>query len=439
MRLARSWTFERRKAALVSIALVGAVFMATVLTIAGLAASGYGTASVAALPAGQPSHPYVDVNNNGTFDAVDAAITAAQVSTRTVRIIKVGDGPATGFSGDIQPTSQTWNATNDSSAAGGTPFNITGLVANQTETVMENPPPPNWTFVGYSDAQLNLLNDCSSVSSYPNTNRTAGVIISPDANDYTVCILNALAPLFSKAFNPDPIAAGGTSTLTFTIDNTATSVAATNLTFSDTLPTGVVIANPSGAAMTCAGGTITAVPGGGTISYSGGTVAASSSCTVSVTVTSGEPGLHDNTSGALTSSLGDSGTANDGLTVNVPPDPGFSKASQTNPIDAGGISTLVFTIDNTASGIPATSVAFTDTLPPPIDIANPPNASTTCTGDAHGARGRGHDLLYGRRGPSRLELHRLRRHHEPDGWHTHKHVGLPQRLLWHHAGDGPGA
>ncbi|NND98774.1 MAG: hypothetical protein HKN47_15750, partial [Pirellulaceae bacterium] len=139
------------------------------------------------------------------------------------------------------------------------------------------------------------------------------------------------APGFDKVFAPNPIVVGGTSTLTFTIDNSANSVAASGLAFTDTLPVGVgdigggvfvpvleiEIASPSNAATTC-GGTVTAVEGSSDITFSGGTVAAASTCRVTVDVTSNVVGngSHVNTSGDLTSSLGNSGNASDTLFVN---------------------------------------------------------------------------------------------------------------------------
>lgn len=122
-------------------------------------------------------------------------------------------------------------------------------------------------------------------------------------------------PGFSKAFDPNPLPAGDTAVLTFTIDNSTSTVAATALDFTDNLPADVVIASPANDSTTCTGGTLTAVAGTGTITYTGGTVAAMGSCTVSVDVTSSVPGMYENVTGDLTSSLGNSGTASATLDV----------------------------------------------------------------------------------------------------------------------------
>jgi hypothetical protein len=123
------------------------------------------------------------------------------------------------------------------------------------------------------------------------------------------------APSFAKAFAPTSIGLGGVSTLTFTIDNSASAIAATALDFIDNLPAGMEMAAAPNAATTCTGGTLTATAGTGTLSYTGGTVAAGASCTVSADVTSTATGSLSNTSGDLTSSSGNSGTAAANLDV----------------------------------------------------------------------------------------------------------------------------
>ena len=185
-------------------------------------------------------------------------------------------------------------------------------------------------------------------------------------------------PGFSKAFSPTGIGINGISTLTFTIDNTASALAATALDFTDSLPAGMEVAATPNASTTCTGGTVTAVAGSTVVSYSGGTVAASSSCTLSVDVTGTAVGALMNTSGNLTSSLGMSGTAS--ATLQVSPQPAFSKAFTPTAIAAGGVSTLTFTIDNSGGLDAATSLDFTDNLPAAVTVAATPNASTTCTG-----------------------------------------------------------
>jgi hypothetical protein len=126
-------------------------------------------------------------------------------------------------------------------------------------------------------------------------------------------------PVFSKAFTPETITNGGTSTLTFTIDNGASALAATGLAFIDNLPDGLVVATPPNISTTCTGGSLTATAGSSTITYSGGSVPAGASCTIQVDVSSSTPGTHMNTTEDLTSSHGNSGTATASLTVDDEP------------------------------------------------------------------------------------------------------------------------
>ncbi|MCB0207993.1 MAG: DUF11 domain-containing protein [Anaerolineae bacterium] len=184
-------------------------------------------------------------------------------------------------------------------------------------------------------------------------------------------------PTFSKTFTPSTIGPGSVSTLIFTI--TAGTTPVTDLAFTDTLPAGVTIADPANATTSCTDGILTAPDGGDTISLSNGSVGASGSCTVSVDVTSSTVGTHSNTSGDLTSSEGNSGTAAADLIV-ATNRPGFSKSFSPSTVFYGQRSTLTFTIDNTANSSLASNLTFTDNLPTGMVIADPSNAATTCTG-----------------------------------------------------------
>lgn len=138
----------------------------------------------------------------------------------------------------------------------------------------------------------------------------SGLAIQPVSDDVI-----SSPPAFTKSFSPDSIDVDGTSTLTFTIDNSANSVDATGLAFTDMLPAGVFVAPTTNITNTC-GGAFTPSPGAATINFSLGTVSSATSCSLQVDVTGTSAGSFTNTSGALTSSLGDSGTATDTLIVN---------------------------------------------------------------------------------------------------------------------------
>ena len=186
-------------------------------------------------------------------------------------------------------------------------------------------------------------------------------------------------PGFTKAFSPDVIGPGSVSTLTFTIDNTGSGTPHIDLAFTDILPAGLSIADPSNAVSDCIEreGTLSAPSGGGTISLEGGAIGGSTVCTVVVDVTSAAVGAHTNVSGDLTSDGGNSGAAAADLTV-AADRPGFTKAFSPASVPFGSRSTLTFTFDNTANGAASKYLSFTDNLPAGMEIADPSNASTDC-------------------------------------------------------------
>ncbi len=193
------------------------------------------------------------------------------------------------------------------------------------------------------------------------------------------------APLFSKSFVTDPIFVGNATSLTFTIDNSSSTVDANSLAFTDALPAGLEVASPANASTTCSGGTLTAVANAGTVSYSGGSVSTGSSCTLSVDITSSTFGDYVNTTGDLTSSAGNSGTASDTLRVN--PVPTFDMSFSQDPIFSGQTSTLTFTVDNTNSTVDVSALDFTNNIPAGLLLATTPNATTSCTGGTLTAAG----------------------------------------------------
>ncbi|MDH3711977.1 MAG: hypothetical protein OER04_18975, partial [Cyclobacteriaceae bacterium] len=182
-------------------------------------------------------------------------------------------------------------------------------------------------------------------------------------------------PDFTKSFSPDVIGPGSTTTLTFLIQNQE-GVPVTELDFADNLPTGISVSAPAALINTC-GGIVTAADGGSSITLTDGVVGAFETCMISVNVTSSTVGIHSNTSDELTSSAGNSGSATDDLTVTADR-PGFTKSFSPEAVDLGEVSTLTFTVDNSANTSPVTFLSFTDNLPQGMQIADPPNASTDC-------------------------------------------------------------
>ncbi len=189
------------------------------------------------------------------------------------------------------------------------------------------------------------------------------------------------APLsVSMSFSPSTIDQGGVSRLTYGLDN-GTSVAARSVSLSDTLPAGVVLADPPNARKTCPGGRLTAAAGGGEVSWSGGLIVAGTTCTIAVDVTSAAAGSYRNDTQSVTSSLGASAPAEATLTVDAAAAPGFAKVFSPATVAPGGVSRLTYTIDNTANTIEVGSLAFRDFLPSGLLVAVPANTSLVGCGN----------------------------------------------------------
>ena len=190
--------------------------------------------------------------------------------------------------------------------------------------------------------------------------------------------VNVVAPpSIAKVFNPTSIAQNATTSLTFTITNpAANTVALTGVSFTDTLPTGLTVANAS--ATVCGGTLTTTAPTG--IALTGATIAANGQCQFSVTVTGVVPGSYTNTTGNVTSTNGGTGnTASANLTVVTAP-PVITKAFGATSIPLNGTTSLSFTIQNNNSGLTLHGVGFTDAFPAGLIVATPNGLTGSCGG-----------------------------------------------------------
>jgi hypothetical protein len=98
----------------------------------------------------------------------------------------------------------------------------------------------------------------------------------------------------SSSASPDYLATpDGISTLTIRLTNYNAGDLVLSGAMSDALPAGIVIANPSNAATTCAGASVQANPGESALSLGvGAAIPAKGSCTVRVDVTATAPGIY---------------------------------------------------------------------------------------------------------------------------------------------------
>src|SRR6185437_14508546 len=205
----------------------------------------------------------------------------------------------------------------------------------------------------------------------------------------TATITVVAPPTIAKAFGSASVPLNGTTTVTFTISNPNTTAAGdlTGVAFSDTLPVSagpgtatLLVAATPGVVNTC-NGTVTATAGTGVISLSGASVAHNSSCTLTVNVTGTVEGDANNTTGAISSTEGGTGTASNTATLKVVAPPTISKAFGAASITLNGTTTLTFTITNPASNTSAENgIAFSDTLTNGLQVASTPGVTNSCGG-----------------------------------------------------------
>jgi uncharacterized repeat protein (TIGR01451 family)/fimbrial isopeptide formation D2 family protein len=192
----------------------------------------------------------------------------------------------------------------------------------------------------------------------------------------------------SKSFLPSTVSVGSPSTLSILINNPNNTSNLTGLAFTDTLPTGLVIATPVTTSTTCTAGSVTATAGGSSVSLSGATLSQGGNCKVDVNVAAKSfgTGTYTNTipvNAITTTQLRTNDTATT-ASLNIT-GASVSKTFFPTKIAPGGRSTLTVTLTN-LNNAPLTGVQVTDNLlqtpaAQKITVAGAPtNASTTCAG-----------------------------------------------------------
>jgi uncharacterized repeat protein (TIGR01451 family) len=186
------------------------------------------------------------------------------------------------------------------------------------------------------------------------------------------------APLTAtKQFGASQITVGGTTTLTISVENTNVDTA-TNLSFVDLLPAGLMVASPAGLTNSCGG---SAGAGGGAVSLSGGMLGGSGrTCVVTANVTGTTAGVKNNTVTVTSSNFGASAPASATLTVTPPAPPTLTKAFSPSTLPVGATTRLTFTLTNPNPATALTRVTFADPLPLGLMVAAVPSVSNTCGG-----------------------------------------------------------
>lgn len=205
----------------------------------------------------------------------------------------------------------------------------------------------------------------------PATNR----VYAGNQGSNTVTVIAGAANLtVSKAFGSAGVLVGGVSALSFTIVN-PNNAAVESIAFTDTLPSGLVVASPNGLINTC-GGTVNAEPRFGSITLAGVTRPAGTTCKVTVNVVGTTTGVKTNQAEFAVGGVA-VGTATASITVIEPIV--ISKGLAPASIPRGGSARLTLSIVN-SNTLAVSGVAFTDALPSGLVVGSPSNLSNTCGG-----------------------------------------------------------
>ncbi len=212
-----------------------------------------------------------------------------------------------------------------------------------------------------------------------------GVTVNPTLPAQAVLTIRNLSIGVVKGFNPVLVYGGATSTMTVQLINPE-STTLTGVMFTDNmalLSSGIILANPPDFNTGTCGGTLTGNPGDSSFSFSGGTILPNSSCTLTLSVVMNVNGNRTNRipAGAVTTLSGVSSTQATEASLTNLPGVSVNKVFNPNPVQINQVSTLTINITNTSS-IPVVNMRVEDnlpgTLPDGVEVANPPNATTTC-------------------------------------------------------------
>jgi LPXTG-site transpeptidase (sortase) family protein len=166
-----------------------------------------------------------------------------------------------------------------------------------------------------------------------------------------------------KGFNPLTVFGGSASTMSVQLVN-PNNADLVGIKFTDTMPLGMIIANPVSPTVGTCGGSISATPGDGFFTFSGGSLPPFGSCTLTISITMIVNGNRTNTiaANAVTTSNGARNPQPAEASLTNLPGASISKSFSPNPINVGEYSLLTITIQNTGN-IPLTGMGLSDGLP----------------------------------------------------------------------------
>jgi uncharacterized repeat protein (TIGR01451 family) len=250
-----------------------------------------------------------------------------------------------------------------------------GAAATSCTVALDIATPPGAAPATYTNTIA--ANAVTTTEGVTNAAVTANLVLSPPTS-VTV----------NKSFNPTTVAVGNTSTMAIQIrNNNAPSIALTGVGLTDTLPAGMVVANPPAPTFTgtgCSGATIAAPNGGSTVILSGANVGAGSICTLTVTVRAAASGnlINSIAPGAVTSAQGVAnplqGTATLAATGSI--NLNVTKTNGVTSLTPGGTTTYTIGVSN-AGPHDVAGLAINDTPPAGVTFGAwtcTPSGGATC-------------------------------------------------------------
>ena len=184
-------------------------------------------------------------------------------------------------------------------------------------------------------------------------------------------------PTIVKSFSAATVGLNGSVTLTFTLTNPNPATDLTGVSFSDDMPSGLLIANPDSLGGTCDTSLVTLLPTN--ISLTGAVLPANSSCTLSIDLLATAAGDQVNTTGAVTSVEGGTGgTAT--ATVNVVvPDLTIAMSHTGNFVRPQTGATYTITVSNSGGADTSALITVNDNLPAGLTATDLSGVNWNCT------------------------------------------------------------
>jgi serine protease len=184
------------------------------------------------------------------------------------------------------------------------------------------------------------------------------------------------------SFSPATVRAFVPTTVTISLKNPNV-FADSQVSFTDTLPSGVTVASSPAPATTCTGNTLSLASSANSVSLAGATIKIGAGCTVTFSVSASTAGSYANnftTSAATTGPGGtDTASATALLTVTPATTPSVTEAFAPASVAPNAASTLTITLSN-PNAFALTQGALIDSLPAGLTVAASPAAATSCTG-----------------------------------------------------------